>query len=323
MRDPITNISEFRNQHTQLDRMLKRYAMTKRGKAFSGDAINALKASSAMSLKATNALSRIDIAVTANWKLSEFLASKDGPKSLFWVTITPAELAKPPHSSKLIDLNRVRGEIARTFEGFDYFGMIDIAFYPRRLNGTVGSEKRRFHLPGPLISFHIHLLAWGRDESELIEIQDEFNDSCRSLFPNKLAFFFRKVTRRKALQKNWYQLKAPVSAYTAYTHLTDQVDRQTGEILLRPSEEWTTGKRAIRPGEAAIVHNAVSHLNIPDLMLGGGRGLLLKREIIARSSARLRFRHFGMAMIAKNKLQQLRLPSDGNLPGMRGGHLTN
>lgn len=306
VRKPITNMSEFRAQITDVNDRLKRYAQTKRRVLLSDDTVASLKQSSAMSLKATNALSRIVVASAADWKFRELLQSAEGPHRLHWITIEPAIWSRYLDATAIFQSHVVRGEVARILEGINYFGMIDIAFYPRIENGIIGSKNNRYHLSGPRLSFHVHLVAWGVSEAEITLRQDNFNARYSSLFPNRLAFFSREISQKQAREKNFYQLKPPVSAYTASTYLRDQVDWETGEISLRPVGKWKTGKRPIKTGEAAKVHNAICHLSIPELMLGGGRGLKLKQDILLVATGRLRFHHASLPLITEYLLKQMR-----------------
>lgn len=286
MRRPLTTLPRFINAHIEVDRSLKEYKLTKRGKKLSEEAFRALSDHASLSLKATNAKARIEVAKAADIRLKKLLKTRAFPNQLFWITITPVGLTYPAHSASSFLPVYFRSHIAGIFEGVDYFGMIDIAYYPRRRNGLVGHE-RRFYLAGPLVSYHAHLLAWNCSEEEIERLKNEMNQLAESLFPNRLLFHYRPISAKKAAGKNLYQLKGPVTAYSAYSELVDTVRSATGEFVRRPDPGWTIKKRELRPGEAAEIHNVASQFTIPELMLGGGQGLKLKRKVLEMAQAQL------------------------------------
>lgn len=300
MRKPLTTLKRFTRRHRYLDEKLKAYKLTKRGKSLTGEALAALSDHAAMSLKATNASSRIVVAAAADWKFKELLEA-DEVANLFWVTITPDGMARPIHAAPRFRTDTARGYVALLFEGIDYFGMIDVAYFPKRFSTAKGHE-RRFYLAGPLVSFHIHLIAWNCCKTDIERLQSEINENSRALFPNRITFYFRPVSAAQARGKNFYQLKSPMSAYSAWTDMTNVSSPITGESVRRPSPNWVVRKRPIRLGEAARIHSALSGFTIPDLMLGGGRGLQLKKDVISVAKARLEFRYFAGIMLTRMRM---------------------
>ncbi len=296
MRKPITTLREFTKRHLVLTEELKAYKLTKRGWRVCDAAHLSLLDYASLSLKATNSTARVVVAASADWQLKALLASEDAPQQFFWVTVIPEATSVPLHDAANFRPDLSRSQIASMFEGFDYFGMIDIAYFPRRTNGPLGHE-RRFNLPGPLVSFHFHLLVWNCSKSDMERLKMQMNGRYNAVLPNRPAFDFRAVSRKQALGKNLYQLKSPVSSYSAWTPLVDVIDSETGEITKRPSESWTVRKRKMRPGEAADLYNQLWDFNIPSLMLGGGAGLALKKRILRIARGRLSFRYYSRLMM--------------------------
>lgn len=290
MLKPLTTVRRFIRYHRALDKKLKRYKLTKAGRKLSEEASAALRNDASLSLKATNARARIFVAVEANRQLCDVLSAEAGSTDVFWITITPAVWMCPLWAANRIKPEIIRAQIAGYFEGTDYFGMIDAAYFPRRMNSPLSHEKR-YYLPGPVVSFHAHLIAWGLEEERLEEIKAALNHDFKCQFENKVVFHSRKVSVEKALQKNRYQMKGPLKSYSAWAPVKDLVDLETGEIIPRPSSDWTIRKRPFRSGEAAALHNQIHRLLIADLMLGGGEGLALKREVMRIAAGALRLVH--------------------------------
>lgn len=296
MRKPILTLPRFSAAHYGLDKSLKAYKFTKRGKNLSREAFENLLNRSSMSLKATNARARIAVIHTADWLLREYFNQHGEHEKYFWITIAPASTTFWTFAAKRFRPEIMRAQVAKEFEGIDYFGMIDAAYYPRSRERRYKGVRSSFKL-GPAVSFHIHLLAWGCSEEAIRGIEDRLNNSCARFIPSRPVFWCDIVSRKVALKRNIYQLKAPLKSYTAWAKMEQAYDTETGEIFWRTESRWEHKKRDLRPGDAAYVHNLLCDYTIPDLMIGGGAGLTLKQRCIKVTKGRLRFAYGAERML--------------------------
>lgn len=289
MQKPTTTMPRFRERHDAINQRLKAYKLTTRGRNLSDCAFSAMSDRQSVLLKATNARARVVVAEFADRQLRQLAASSQAPKSFYWITITPRSMSRPYNLAHTFRPQIARGALARVFEGIDYFGMIDVAYFPQHKISFRGGDGNI--TVGPAVSFHFHLLAWGCNDEDIKRIGDGFQD-IPSLFDSKKAFYAPKISPAQAVRKNVYQLKMPLKSYSAWLIREHTTHPKTGEVHHRFTEEWETKKRPLRPGEAAKVYNLFHKYNIAELMVGGGAGLAIKRNTLQRAKIWLVFDDF-------------------------------
>lgn len=289
MQKPTTTMPRFRKRHIAITQRLKAYKLTPSGRNLSDYAFSVMSDRQSVLLKATNARARIVVAEFADRQISRLAASTQAPKSLYWITITPRSMSRPYSLAHTFRPEIARGALARIFEGIDYFGMIDVAYFPQHQISFRGGDGNI--TVGPAVSFHFHLLAWGCSDEDIKRISDGFQDA-PSLFDNKKVFYAPKISPEQAVRKNIYQLKMPLKSYFAWLKREHITHPGTGEVHRRFTGEWQTKKRPLRLGEAAKVYNLFYKYDIAELMVGGGAGLAMKRKTLQRAKIWLVFDDF-------------------------------
>jgi hypothetical protein len=299
LQKPLLTVRQFRERHSEIDRMLKAYKLTKRGKNLSNDALVALFDRSSLSLKATNAKSRTAVNKFADLQFNSLFASRNAPSVIHWITITSRAMSRPYQLAHTFNPRIARGAVARLFEGIDYLGMIDLAYFHNHEIDHAYPGKHAV-IVGKAMSFHFHLLAWNCSESVVGTLKDEFNSFNSSLFEGHLAFESVAISLKTAAKKNVYMTKMPLKSYSAWPKRKKIVDVKTGEVVKEATGEWEIKKRPLRQGEAARIHNVLHRFTIPELMIGGGEGLAMKRSIIAKAELYLLFDYHAQVFKTKS-----------------------
>jgi hypothetical protein len=113
-----------------------------------------------------------------------------------------------------------------------------------------------------MVSWHVHLLAWG--ESKLLPIADGL-----------AAAHQKRISKGKLADKFCYLLKAPKKAYRLYKY--EQVTAD-GEIIIRFKQK----KDDLRPGERLTLFRLMQDMNLDHLALAGGEGAKILRRVKRR-----------------------------------------
>ena len=174
------------------------------------------------------------------------------------------------HQEKEIDIPRFIRILRRGLRGSSYLGMIEPAYYVNVCEGARIHGKR-------LVSWHLHLIAWGISPREMKKRIERLNKS-GALLPiaDGLAAAHQKcISRDKLADKVCYILKAPKKAYRLYKY--EQVTSD-GEIIPRFKQK----KDDLRPGERLTLFRLLQDHYLDQLALGGGEGAELLRRLKRR-----------------------------------------
>jgi hypothetical protein len=175
------------------------------------------------------------------------------------------------HEAKNLDIPSFIRILRRGLRGLSYFGMIEPAYYVNVCEGARIHGKR-------LISWHLHLLAWGESKSAIRTRIDRLNREgiLLPIADGLAAAHEKRISKGKLADKFCYLLKSPKKAYRLYKY--EQITPD-GEILLRFKQK----KDDLRPGERLTLFRLMQDLYLDHLALAGGEGA----EILRRAKRRV------------------------------------
>jgi hypothetical protein len=176
------------------------------------------------------------------------------------------------HQEKEIDIPGFIRRLRRGLRGLSYFGMIEPAYYVNVCEGTHVHGKR-------LVSWHVHLLAWGESRSSIkTRIEGLNNKGVLLPIADGLAAAHQKcISKGKLADKFCYMLKAPKKAYRLYKWETITPD---GEIVPKFKQK----KDDLRPGERLTLFRLMLDMYLDQLAVAGGEGADILRRVKRRAA---------------------------------------
>jgi hypothetical protein len=174
------------------------------------------------------------------------------------------------HQEKEIDIRGFIQRLRRGLRGLSYLGMIEPAYYVNVCKGTHVHGKR-------LVSWHLHLIAWG-ESRPCIKTRIENLNKEGILLPiadGLAAAHQKRISKGKLSDKFCYMLKAPKKAYRLYKWEAVSPD---GEIIPK-FKQW---KDDLRPGERLTLFRLLQDMYLDQLALGGGEGAEILRRVKRR-----------------------------------------
>jgi hypothetical protein len=173
------------------------------------------------------------------------------------------------HQEKNIDIPAFIRILRRGLRGLSYFGMIEPAYYVNGCKGTHVHGKR-------MVSWHVHLLAWGISPREMKKRIDRLNQGILLPIAHGLAAAHQKcIAKGKLADKFCYVLKSPRKAYRLYKY--EQISPD-GEIIPK-FKQW---KDDLRPGERLTLFRLMQDMYLDHLALAGGEGAEILRRMKRR-----------------------------------------
>jgi hypothetical protein len=115
------------------------------------------------------------------------------------------------HQERNIDVDEFIRILRRGLRGLSYLGMLEPAYYVNMCKGTHVDGKR-------MVSWHLHLIAWGEARKKLRKRIDRLNNQ-RILLPiadGLPAAHQKRISKGKVADKIAYVLKAPKKAYRLF-----------------------------------------------------------------------------------------------------------
>jgi hypothetical protein len=193
---------------------------------------------------------------------------------LFLVTLCDRRCCTS-HQAKNINVPRFIRLLRRGLRGLSYLGMVEPAYYVNVCEGTHVDGKR-------MVSWHVHLLAWGEGTSA-IKTRIESLNKKGILLPvadGLAAAHQKRISKGHLASKLAYMLKAPRKAYRLfkYEHVTPD-----GEIVLRFKQK----KDDLRPGERLTLFRPMKDMYLDQLALAGGEGAAILRRLKRRVLAEI------------------------------------
>jgi hypothetical protein len=189
---------------------------------------------------------------------------------LFLVTLCDRRCCTS-HQAKNIDIPGFIRLLLRGLRGLSYFGMVELAYYVNVCEGTHVHGKR-------MVSWHVHLLAWGEGRSAIRTRIESLNKQgiLLPIADGLAAAHQKRISKGKLASKIAYILKAPRKAYRLYKY--EQVTAD-GEIVLRFKQK----KDDLRPGERLTLFRLMQDLYLDQLALAGGEGADILRQVKRRA----------------------------------------
>jgi hypothetical protein len=180
------------------------------------------------------------------------------------------------HQERNIDVHEFIRILRRGLRGLSYLGMLEPAYYVNVCNGTHVQGKR-------MVSWHLHLIAWGEARKKLRKRIDRLNNQ-RILLPiadDLSAAHQKRISKGKVADKIAYVLKAPKKAYRLFKRELITAD---GEVICTFRQK----KADFRPGERLTVFRLMQEMYLNQLAVAGGEGTDLLRRIKRRAVQDLR-----------------------------------
>ena len=173
------------------------------------------------------------------------------------------------HQEKNIDVPRFIRTLRRGMRGLSYVGMLEPAYYVNVSKGTYLDGKR-------MVSWHLHLIAWGESHKKLRKRIDRLNDQ-KILLPiadGLAAAHQKRISKGKLASKIGYVLKAPRKAYRLYKWKISP----HGKIIPK-CKQW---KDDLRPGERLTLLRLMQDFYLDRLAVAGGEGIDILRRVRRR-----------------------------------------
>jgi hypothetical protein len=179
------------------------------------------------------------------------------------------------HQKNNVEISKFIRILRRGLRGLSYFGMIEPAYYVNVSKGT------HVHGGNRMVSWHLHLIAWGESSKKLKNRIERLNEQAILLpIADGLAAAHQKrISKGKVASKIAYVLKAPKKAYRLYKWETVSPD---GEIIPK-FKQW---KDDLRPGERLTLLRLMQDMHLDQLAVGGGEGTAMLRRV-KRTAQRL------------------------------------
>ena len=214
-------------------------------------------------MSATNHLARMDFARIVLNGLEELAdrARRQCPAVSF-VTLVPNTFAVPESHAHDFDRRKLKKLVRRTLKGQNYIGMIEPALYSRIVDTC--EEKRG------TISWHVHVIVWGRNRKNLKKRIKRFNNAYSSLLERVDPGHLKPISWDSFVRSALYMLKSPRADYRNFHQGLEVVDERTGEILHeRPDRQRKT---TLRTGQHVRMRNVLRYQRLDQLMVFGGDG---------------------------------------------------
>jgi hypothetical protein len=188
---------------------------------------------------------------------------------LFLVTLCDRRCCTS-HQEENIDIASFIRLLRRGLRGLSYLGMIEPALYSNVCEGARIHGKR-------MVSWHVHLLAWGESRSAIKARIERLNKEgiLLPIADGLAAAHQKRISKGKLASKVAYMLKAPRKAYRVYKW--EQVTAD-GEIVPRFRQK----KQELRPGERLTLFRLMKDLYLDQLALAGGEGAGILRRLKRR-----------------------------------------
>jgi hypothetical protein len=154
--------------------------------------------------------------------------------------------------------------------------MLEPAYYVNMCKGTHVHGKR-------MVSWHLHLIAWGEARKKLGKRIDRLNER-RILLPiadGLAAAHQKRISKGKLASKIAYVLKAPKKAYRLFKR---EFMTAEGEVICTFRQK----KGDFRPGERLTVFRLMQDLSLDQLAVAGGEGVAIIRRVKRRALQDLR-----------------------------------
>jgi hypothetical protein len=188
---------------------------------------------------------------------------------IFLVTLCDRRCCTPD-DARNIDITGFISLLVEGLHGLSYLGMLEPAYYVNVCEGVRIYGRR-------LVSWHIHLLAWGETREGMKERIERLNRKILMPVAEGLAPAHQKcISKGKLASKIAYMLKAPQNGYRLAKFRWVMPDR---EIV----PKFKQFKSKLRPGERLTLFLLMQDMHLDELAVAGGEG----KHILRRMKRRL------------------------------------
>lgn len=189
------------------------------------------------------------------------------------------------HDAHGCDIRAIRRELNELFRSFNYLGVVEPGFYPRR--------KVPPAVTNGAVSWHAHLLFWGRERDSLARTLEDYNAVSRGVLFGVPAATLRSRSWRTFEERVCYSVKTPSKSYST-RRVPERADPMTGEIIAEHDRQLA---QQLRPGQHMHMRNVLREFCLDDLILAGGSGKRLLQPL-AEQIRRDRTRYCSLVPIA-------------------------
>jgi hypothetical protein len=171
------------------------------------------------------------------------------------------------HQEKHVNIVRFIRILRRGLRGLSYVGMLEPAYYVNVCEGTHVHDRR-------MVSWHLHLIAWGESGKKLKKRIDRLNKQgiLLPIADGLAAAHQKRISKGKLPSKIGYVLKAPKKAYRLFKRELITVD---GEVIYKFKQK----KDDFRPGERLSVFRLMQDMYLDRLAVAGGEGAVILRRL--------------------------------------------
>jgi hypothetical protein len=268
----ITDLEKMIRQELENEGIIQNYIKDEKANFVrpEGNVVRQLSTAGQTLQYANNTRARIRFATIAQGAILDHFASlsRKDQRSAFFLTLTPKRFAMPLDEAWEFEPEPLRHWVGQHLGSFHYFGMIEAALYPR-YKLDAGGE------PGA-ISWHVHALIWGSEKQKLVEKLEPLCDQNESLLHGVKPYHLRKIKVEVVDERLLYCLKSPQNQYITFSWPKERIDPVTGEIS---SEANYQRKAILRPGQRIQMCNVLRYQHLDQLLVAGGDGADVCREI--------------------------------------------
>jgi len=188
---------------------------------------------------------------------------------IFLVTLCDRRCCTP-NDAKNIDVAGFISLLVAGLQGLSYLGMLEPAYYVNVSDGVRIYGKR-------LVSWHVHLLAWGTSREKIKKRIKRLNRKVLVPVADGLAAAHQKcISKGKLASKVAYMLKSPKKAYRLGKVRWVMPD---GKVTPR-FKQW---KDDLRPGDHLALFRLMQDMHLDELAVGGGEGIAILRRVKRRA----------------------------------------
>ena len=288
MRDPINTLRQFEEIQNSIDMQFRAYRVLKRVK-LPESVRKRLELRRAKGMYAVNFVSRISFAKFLIQEFEKRIQNQE-IENLYFVTLVSDRHAAAVDDQETYDLENHKAWIAETLKGFDYFGIVEPALYPRVAFKQDATKA--------WVSWHVHVLIWNAATADVQKLKSAVDKEEDTFKPGGQAVKFRTVRPERLEADLLYICKSCRSEYNVYAKMDEEIDPETGEIIEYVGNQWRQNKRAIRMGQFTITVMAIGSRRLREFCVYGGEGMALmrpamtaaKEELLAEEIARREWR---------------------------------
>lgn len=188
-------------------------------------------------------------------------------QELHLATVATERYLFPLHKAGTFKASSLKKMIAYYLNGINYVGMIEPSYYPYAVHAQASHKG--------VVHWHAHLVVWGDNRANLNKVAMQVGQKHQSFIPGCPAFHSKPMRHESVLKAMCYALKSPRNRYAFYIPDIIKVNRITGEII----DVYRQRKQLLRPGEMAKLALVMQDQYLDGLMLGGGGGADVAKEV--------------------------------------------